>query len=251
MFDNIGLFFQTISDGLLLTVEATVGGILIATVMAFIFGLAMLSRFRTVRVIARIYVEIWRGTSEVVQLFWIYLVLPILIGYQIVPLMAGILVLGLNFGAYGAEIVRGAIKAVPRAQYEGAIALSLTPAQRMRRVILPQAFVEMVPPFNNLFIQLLKGSALLTMITVEEMTHQAREVLVNRFISQAWLIWLIVLLFYMILAVLITTGMRFIERRAAALVGRRPSKKARDRALAAHAEAGAGAGSMGTGAGSQ
>ncbi|HEY0448468.1 ectoine/hydroxyectoine ABC transporter permease subunit EhuC [Actinophytocola sp.] len=240
MFDNVPLFVETILDGLLLTVEATLGGILIATVLSFVFGLAMLSGSRTVRVIARIYVEVWRGTSEVVQLIWIYFVLPILVGYQIVPLMAGILVLGLNFGAYGAEIVRGAIQSVPRAQYEGAIALSLTPAQRMRRVILPQALVEMVPPFNNLFIQLLKGSALLTIITVHEMTYQAREVLVDRFISQAWLIWLLVLLFYLVLAVLITTLMRFVERRAARLVGRGPSRAARARALQVTADAGAG-----------
>ena len=240
MFDNVPLFVETILDGLLLTVEATLGGILIATVLSFVFGLAMLSGSRTVRVIARIYVEVWRGTSEVVQLIWIYFVLPILVGYQIVPLVAGILVLGLNFGAYGAEIVRGAIQSVPRAQYEGAIALSLTPAQRMRRVILPQALVEMVPPFNNLFIQLLKGSALLTIITVHEMTYQAREVLVDRFISQAWLIWLLVLLFYLVLAVLITTLMRFVERRAARLVGRGPSRAARARALQVTADAGAG-----------
>ena len=153
MFDNVGLFVETISAGLLLTVEATVGGIVIATVLSFAFGLAMLSRWRAVRALARVYVEIWRGTSEVVQLMWIYFVLPVLVGYQIVPLAAGIAVLGLNFGAYGAEIVRGAVQSVPRAQYEGAVALSLTPRQRMLRVILPQALVEMVPPFNNLFIQ--------------------------------------------------------------------------------------------------
>lgn len=241
MFDNVPLFVETILDGLLLTVEATVGGILIATVLSFVFGLAMLSRFRTVRVVARIYIEVWRGTSEVVQLIWIYFVLPVLVGYQIVPLVAGIVVLGLNFGAYGAEVVRGAIKAVPRAQYEGAIALSLTPAQRMRRVILPQVLVDMVPPFNNLFIQLLKGSALLTIITVHEMTYQAREVLVENFISEAWLIWLLVLLFYLVLAVLITTGMKYLERRAGRIVGRRPSKEARVKALAVQAEAGAGA----------
>ncbi|MPZ82939.1 MAG: ectoine/hydroxyectoine ABC transporter permease subunit EhuC [Actinophytocola sp.] len=242
MFDNVPLFVETILDGLLLTLEATVGGILIAAVLSFVFGLAMLSRSRTVRVVARIYVEVWRGTSEVVQLIWIYFVLPVLVGYQIVPLVAGIVVLGLNFGAYGAEVVRGAVNAVPRAQYEGAIALSLTPAQRMRRVILPQVLVDMVPPFNNLFIQLLKGSALLTIITVHEMTYQAREVLVENFISQAWLIWLLVLLFYLVLAVLITTGMKYLERRAGRIVGRRPSKQARAKALAVPAEAGAGAG---------
>lgn len=225
MFDNIGLFVETILRGLWLTVGATLGGIAIATVLSFVFGLAMLSRSRVVRAVARVYVEIWRGTSEVVQLIWIFFVLPVLVGYQIVPLVAGIAVLGLNFGAYGAEIVRGAIGSVPAAQYEGAIALNLGPAQRMRRVILPQALVEMVPPFNNLFIQLLKGSALLTIIGVHEMTYQAREVLVDRHLSQVGTIWGLVLLCYLALAVLITLGMRVVERRAAALVGRKPRRR--------------------------
>ncbi|GAB5900932.1 MULTISPECIES: ectoine/hydroxyectoine ABC transporter permease subunit EhuC [Mycolicibacterium] len=229
MFDNIGLFVGTIADGLLLTVEATVGGIVIATVLSFAAGLAMVSRSAPVRAVARCYVEIWRGTSEMVQLLWIYFVLPILVGYQIVPLAAGILVLGLNHGAYGAEIVRGAIQSVPRAQYEGCVALNFTRAQRMRRVILPQALPEMVPPFNNLFIQLLKGSSLLTVITVHEMTYQAREVLINNHISQAALIWTLVLLFYLALAIVITYAMRGLERRTAARVGRRPAPR---RALA-------------------
>ena len=220
MFDNVGYFVDTISRGLLLTVQATLGGIALATVLSFAAGLAMLSRHRSVRAFARIYVEIWRGTSEVVQLMWIYFVLPVLVGYEIVPLAAGIAVLGLNHGAYGAEIVRGAIQSVPRAQYEGCTALNFTRAQSMRRVILPQALVEMVPPLNNLYIQLLKNSALLTMITVHEMTYQAREVLINSFISQAALIWTIVLVFYLVLAVLITFVMRRLERRAARLVGR-------------------------------
>lgn len=232
MFDNLGLYVSTISQGLLLTVEATLGGIVIATILSFVFGLAMLSRSRTVRVVARIYVEIWRGTSEVVQLLWIYFVLPVLIGYRIVPLVAGIVVLGLNFGAYGAEIVRGAVRSVPKAQYEGAVALNLTATQRMRRVILPQALVEMVPPFNNLFIQLLKGSALLTMITVHEMTYQAREVLIDRHIDQAWLIWTLVLLFYLVLAIVITIVMRALEKWAGKLVGRKPPRQGFFRMLA-------------------
>jgi polar amino acid transport system permease protein len=225
MFDNLSLYVSTISQGLLLTVEATLGGIVIATVLSFVFGLAMLSRWRILRIVARVYVEFWRGTSEVVQLLWIYFALPVLIGYRIMPLLAGIVVLGLNHAAYGAEIVRGAVQSVPKAQYEGAVALSLTPAQRMRRVILPQSLVEMVPPFNNLFIQLLKASALLTMITVHEMTYQAKEVLIDRHIDQAWLIWLVVLLFYLVLAALITIGMRALERWAARLVGRKPGRR--------------------------
>jgi polar amino acid transport system permease protein len=225
MFDNLSEFFGTLLDGLLLTVEVTLAGIAIATVLALIAGLAILSRLRVVRVIARIYVEIWRGTSEVVQLFWVYFVLPVLVGYDVVSLAAGIAVLGLNFGAYGAEIVRGAVQSVPRAQYEGSIALSLTPAQRMRRVILPQALVEMVPPFNNLFIQLLKGSSLLTFIGVFELTYQADQVLIPNHLDQQGLIWFLVLLFYLVLAILLTMGMRWLERRAAATVGRTPQRR--------------------------
>jgi polar amino acid transport system permease protein len=225
VFDNLSLFFQTLLDGLWLTVETTLIGIVIATVLALVAGLAMMSRFKTVRVIARIYVEIWRGTSEVVQLFWITFVLPVLVGYDIVPLAAGIAVLGLNFGAYGAEIVRGAVRSVPTAQHEGGVALSLSPAQRMRRVILPQALVEMVPPFNNLYIQLLKGSSLLTLIGVFELTYQAVQVLRPRHLDQQGLILFLTLLFYLVLAILITIAMRWVERRAAARVGRTPQRQ--------------------------
>lgn len=222
MFDNLSLFVSTIASGLVITVEATVGGIVLATVLSFVAGLAMLSRSRVVRGITRTYVEIWRGTSEVVQLFWIYFALPLLTGFQILPLWAGILVLGLNFGAYGAEIVRGAVQSVPKAQYEGAVALNFTPAQRMWRVILPQALVDMIPPFNNLFIQLLKGSALLSFITVPEMTHQANTILVPSFTGQVLEIWTLVLLFYLGVSIVITVVMRSLERWAAARIGRTP-----------------------------
>ncbi|GAA5156281.1 MULTISPECIES: ectoine/hydroxyectoine ABC transporter permease subunit EhuC [Amycolatopsis] len=225
MFDNLGFFASTIADGLLLTVEATVGGIVVAALLSFVAGLAMLSPFLVVRFVARVYVEVWRGTSEVVQLLWIYFVLPILTGFQLMPLWAGILVLGLNHGAYGAEIVRGAVQSVPKAQYEGAVALNLTAWQRMRRVILPQAVVEMLPPFNNLFIQLLKASALLTIVNVHEITYQARRVLLINHTGQALLIWTLVLLFYLVLAIVITFGMRLLERAAAARVGRTPVER--------------------------
>jgi polar amino acid transport system permease protein len=227
MVDKLPDYVSTILDGLLLTVMATVGGIVLSTVLSFIAGLAMLSRLTLVRAIARTYVEIWRGTSELVQLFWIVFALPVLTGFQIVPLWAAIVVLGLNFGAYGGEIVRGAVQSVPKAQHEGCIALNLTPSQRMRRVILPQALVEMVPPFNNLFIQLLKGSSLLTFIGVHEMTYQGKEVLAqNNPVSDMALIYTIVLIFYLLLSILITLGMKALERWAAAKVGRTPPSRA-------------------------
>ncbi|WP_298180869.1 ectoine/hydroxyectoine ABC transporter permease subunit EhuC [Saccharomonospora sp.] len=230
MFDNTAHFVSTIADGLLVTLQATVGGIVFATILSFVAGLAMLSRFVVVRAVARTYVEIWRGTSEVVQLFWIYFVLPVLTGFQLLPLWAGILVLGLNFGAYGAEIVRGSVQAVPKEQHEGAVALNFSTGQRLRRVVLPQALVEMMPPFNNLFIQLLKGTSLLTFITVPEMTHQADVVLVPSYTGDVALIFSILLLFYLLVSIVITLVMRLIERWAAAKVGRTPPK--REKAIA-------------------
>lgn len=228
--DDFPEFLTTLLDGLSTTVGVTAGGIILATVLSFVAGLAMLSPSRSVRAISRIYVEIWRGTSEIVQLFWIFFALPLLVGFQLLPLWAGIIVLGFNHGAYGAEIVRGAVQSVPRAQYEGAIALNMTPAQRMRRVILPQVLIDMVPPFNNLFIQLLKGSALVSLVFLEDLTYQAQEVLLPVNTDQAFTILMMVLVLYLVLSVLITAMMRIVERRAGALVGRRPSASARQRA---------------------
>ncbi len=223
--ENIGTFVQVLLRGVPETVIATLGGIALTIVLSFAAGLALLSPSRTVRVISRIYVEGLRGTSEVVQLFWIFFALPLLVGFQIVPIWAGVLVLGLNHGAYGAEIVRGAVQSVPKAQYEGAIALSLTPAQRMRRVILPQAVVEMLPPFNTLFIQLLKGSALLSFVAINELTYLADQVLRPNFGPDLPLVYLVLLVIYMLLALVITTVMRLLESAAAARVGRQPSRR--------------------------
>lgn len=212
---------SSILSGVPVTIAAAVGGIALTIVMSFIAGLAMLSPSRTVRVISRIYVEGFRGTSEVVQLFWLYFVLPALVGFKIVPLAVGILVLGLNHGAYGAEIVRGAVQSVPRAQREGAVALCFSPAQRMFRVLLPQALVEMLPPFNNLFIQLLKSTALLFFISAGEITEKG-ELLRPVYGSNLVFVYLVELVCYLLLAILITVGMRFLERITARRLGRTP-----------------------------
>ncbi len=226
MFANFGHFLSVLAVGLPPTVELTIGGIILATILSFVAGLASTNSSLVVRIIVRIYVEGWRGTSELVQLFWIYFVVPVLIGLQVMPLWAGVLVLGLNHGAYGAEIVRGAVRSVPTEQLEGATALNFTPAQRMVRVILPQAIAEMLPSFNTLFIQLLKATAIVSLITVPELTYQAKQILIPTFsVAQTPLILLMVLAMYLILAILITTAMRWAERAAARRLGRRPQRR--------------------------
>ncbi|MDA3643287.1 ectoine/hydroxyectoine ABC transporter permease subunit EhuC [Saccharopolyspora indica] len=227
MFENFSHFLRVLAQGVPATLVATLGGTALCIALSLIAGLGMVSPRRWVRVIARSYVEVWRGTSEVVQLFWIFFALPLLVGLELLPMWAGVLVLGLNHGAYGGEIVRGAVQAVPREQHECAVALSFTRSQRMWRVILPQAVVEMIPPFTNLFIQLLKSSALLSLIFVHDITYQGRDVLEPNFTGQTALIYALMLALYLVLAVLITTVMRVLERRAAAGVGRRVAGRSR------------------------
>jgi polar amino acid transport system permease protein len=231
--ENLPRIIAVLLDGLPETVIAAVGGIVVTVLLAFSAGLALRSGNRVVRGVSRAYVEFFRGTSEVVQLFWIYFVLPVLVGIQLVPLFAGVLVLGLNHGAYGAEIVRGAVASVPKAQLEGAKALSLSPRDILRRVVLPQAAVEMLPPFNNLFIQLLKSTAILSFIVVSEVTERGVQVLVPNFGDDIVLIFVVMLLIYLVLALLITASMRWLERIGARRLGRRPSAAARTAAVTA------------------
>ena len=225
MFDNLPLIIARLAEGVPATVIAAVGGIALTIVLSFAAGLGMLAPSRGVRAVSRVYVEFFRGTSEVVQLFWIFFALPALVGYQIIPLGAGILVLGLNHGAYGGEIVRGAVQSVPRAQYEGAMALSLSPRDRMFRVILPQAFAEMLPPFNNLFIQLLKSTALLSLVVVNEVVRQGQLLVPNLGVGEKLTIFIVELVIFLLLSLFITAAMRLLERRATARLGRRPAPR--------------------------
>ncbi|MGO4838283.1 ectoine/hydroxyectoine ABC transporter permease subunit EhuC, partial [Rhizobiaceae sp. 2RAB30] len=147
-------YLGLIADGALVTIELTVMGSALALVMAFAAGLGRLSRFFAVRSLATAYIEFFRGTSIFVQLFWAYFVLP-LIGISLTPMQAGVLALGLNVGAYGAEVVRGAVQSIGKEQHEACVALNLGRWQSMRHVILPQALLVMLPSFCNNAIELL------------------------------------------------------------------------------------------------
>jgi len=203
-------YLALILDGAWVTVQLTLIGCAFALVVAFIAGLGRLSRFVVVRALATAYIEFFRGTSIFVQLFWAYFVLPLL-GFPLSPLQAGILALGLNVGAYGAEVVRGAILAVPREQYEACVAVNLSRWQQMRHVILPQAFVLMLPTFGNNAIELLKGTAVVSLISLSDMTFQAQVVRAQT--GSTALPFLTILLLYFLIATVITFFVRGLERR--------------------------------------
>jgi len=197
--------------GLAVTVELTAGAVALAVVIALVAGLARLSPHRAVAWPAAVYIEVFRGTSALVQLFWFYFVLPFF-GIELSAFTAGTLVLALNTGAYGAEVVRGAVLAVPRGQLDASAALNLSPRQTLWRIVMPQAFPAMLPPAGNLAIELLKNSALVSLITITELTFAAQLLRAESLRSTE--IFGLVLVLYFGVALCITAGVRLLERRA-------------------------------------
>ncbi len=204
----LGLILQ----GAVVTLELTLMGSALALVMAFIAGLGRLSRFFAVRALATLYIEFFRGTSIFVQLFWAYFVLPF-VGLSLTPLQAGVLALGLNVGAYAAEVVRGAVQSVGREQREACIALNLGRWQAMRHVILPQALLVMLPTFGNNAIELLKATAVVSLISLTDMTFQAQVVRAQT--GSTLMPFATILVLYFAMAVVIAWAMRALERRLA------------------------------------
>lgn len=205
-------YLGLILEGALVTIQLTLMGCALALVMAFVAGLGRLSRFMAVRAVATAYIEFFRGTSIFVQLFWAYFVLPFA-GFELTPLQAGVLALGLNVGAYGAEVVRGAIQSIGKEQYEACVALNLGRWQSMRHVILPQALLLMMPTFCNNAIELLKATAVVSLISLTDMTFQAQVVRAQT--GNTLVPFTTILILYFLMALAISAAMRWLERRMA------------------------------------
>lgn len=216
--DFLGQHGPRLLEGALITIQQTVLASILAVLIAVVMGIMRLSQNMAIRGAATVYIEIFRGTSLLVQLFWIFFVLP-LFGITLEKFTAGFIAVGMNLGAYGAEVVRGAIQSVPRGQYEAALALNMSPAQRMRRIILPQAVLIMLPPWGNLFIELLKGTALVSLISVTDLMFQAKQINGSTFLS-AEAFGTALILYYIMARFAVTPGMRWLERYTARRMGR-------------------------------
>ncbi|HUX20212.1 MAG TPA: ectoine/hydroxyectoine ABC transporter permease subunit EhuC [Spirochaetia bacterium] len=210
LLNEIIQFSPQLLKGTWITIQLTVLSIALSVVIALVFGIMRHSRVRVVNLIALVYIDFFRGSSALVILYWIYFALPFL-GITLQPMTAGVVGLGATFGAYGADFVRGSIEAIPREQYMAATALNFTRWQTTTRIILPQAVIRMVPPFGNLFIQLLKGTALVSLITIHDLTFQAQ--ILRSQTYKTVVLFSMTLVMYFILASLITAGMRALERK--------------------------------------
>lgn len=165
-------YLPNLAQGAWITVQLTFWSTIFGALCSFLFGIGRLSHNKLFKWVSVTYIEVFRGTSLLVQMFWIFFALP-LMGIRLSPYTAGVLALSLNIGAYGAEVVRGAIQAVNRNQYEAAKALNFTPRQALWFVALPQAVPEMMPPFGNLAVQNLKDTALVSLITLSDLAFHA------------------------------------------------------------------------------
>ncbi len=206
------------ADGVVVTAQQAVLAAVLATAIALVAGLLRLAPVAPLRWLAGTYVELLRGTSLLVQLYWIFFVLPLL-GVSLDKFTAGYVAVGMNLGAYGAELVRGAVLAVPRGQWEAALALNLSPTRRMVRIILPQAVAIGLPAWGNLMIELLKGTALVSLIAVADLMFVAKQINGSTFLS-AQAFGTALVLYYVMARFVLTPAIRMLERTLARRMGR-------------------------------
>jgi polar amino acid transport system permease protein len=198
----IGRNWQFISAGAWQTVGISALSIVLATLLALLAALGRLSRLPPVYALSTFYVSLIRGTPLFLQIIFFFLALPQL-GINLSGLWAGVLALGLNYGAYMSEIFRAGILSVSKGQREAALALGMTPAQTMRRIVLPQALRFALPPTGNEFIAMLKDSAL---VSVTGFVHEImwRAGAAGRPVSRNFEALLIAAVFYWITTILFT-----------------------------------------------
>jgi polar amino acid transport system permease protein len=240
--------YRVLWNGVQVTMQLLLYAFILGVILSLVIGLMRLSHRAWLRGIALVYVEIFRGISTIVLLFWFVFAFPILLGLDAgdVRTELAIIALGINMGGYGAEIVRGAILSVPKGQTEATIALNLTNAQRIRHIVLPQAMPVILPPMGNLTIEILKGTALVTLIGMNDLMNRidALRVARGRFEDPLSIPVLFFngLVIYFILAQLVNLFFRLAERRTSAMYRQRSGRRAVDTELSSASATGVGAG---------
>jgi polar amino acid transport system permease protein len=201
-------YLPLLLQGIPITIQLTLAATALVVVFGFIFGLGRGSKLRLLRWPSGFLVEVLRGSSAIVQLFWAFYVLPFL-GIELSPFTAGVLVLGLNGGAYFSEVVRAGFASVPKGQTEAAVALNLSGWFRLTRIVLPQALPVMVPPFGNALVDMLKFTALLSLVTINEFAYRADAI--RSVLSESGPVYGLTLLIYFALALIFSLAVQKLE----------------------------------------
>jgi polar amino acid transport system permease protein len=206
------LIVRTLAGGAHTTVVLTLGAAAVGLVVAFATGLLEASRRVPLRALSRCYIEFFRGSSAIVQLFLLFYVVPVL-GITLPAMTVAVLALGMNMGAYGSQVVRAGVESVDRGQWEAAVALNLSDRDTLWRVVMPQAVRMMLPSFSNELIELLKLSALASLITLRDVTWSGKMLVQTLGEGRTVDVYLSVLIAYLILALPLVGLLRFFERR--------------------------------------
>lgn len=210
----MGELLPLLIQGAWVTLQVTFFGSILAIVAAILAALGRMSPWRLLRWFSIAYIEVFRGTSLLVQLFWLFFVLPLPpFNVELSSYSVAIVGLGLHIGAYGAEVMRGAISSVAKGQYEASTALNFSGYKRFRRIILPQALLAAIPPGTNLLIELLKNTSLVSLITLSDLSFRARQL--DQATFQTLEIFSLALVMYFVMAQAINLSMRALERRLA------------------------------------
>ncbi|MGI6398808.1 MAG: amino acid ABC transporter permease [Bacillota bacterium] len=197
--------------GARLTVELATIAVAIGLVIGSFVGIGRVSANRIIRLVTGVYVDFIRGTPLLVQLFLVYFGLPSILGRPIPPFVAAITAMGINSGAYVAEIVRAGIQSVDRGQTEAGRSIGLTYSQTMRYIIFPQAFRRIIPPLGNEFIAMLKDSSLVSVIALEELLRKGQVVITRAF--RPFEVYMVVALIYLVMTLAISRLVAWSEKR--------------------------------------
>ena len=195
------------------TIKVSLLSMLFAMTLGLIIALPALSPVKYLRVINRIYVETVRSVPVLVLLLWVYYGMPTLLDISLDHFWAGVIALTIAESAFMAEVFRGGIQAISRGQHEAAESLGLNYWQKMRLVIFPQAFRQILPPLGNQFVYILKMSSLVSVIGLSDLTRRANELVVNEYLPLE--IYTFLVLEYLVLILLVSQAVRWLEKRVA------------------------------------
>ena len=193
------------------TIEITAFSVAVGFFIGLFVGIARISQFKVLRVLAAIYADCIRGTPLLVQIFLIYFALPMVIGQRVEPFIAAVAACGINSGAYVSEIFRAGIQAIDIGQMEAGRSLGMTWWQTMYSIIFPQAIRNILPPLGNEFIAMLKDSSLVSVIGFEELTRRGQLIIAQTYGS--FEIWMTVAILYLIMTLAISRIVSLLEKR--------------------------------------
>ncbi len=210
-FELLAMHFPSFTKAMLITIEVTVLALVFATILGVIFCLFKLSKFKLLQWIANIYISIIRGTPLVVQILFMYFGLPMAFGFKWQLMVAGVVIMSINAGAYMTELIRGGIEAVDKGQMEAGRSLGLSYGQAMRKIVLPQAFRTMLPSIINQFIVTLKDTSLLSFFGLRELVQNTRIIVANNMSPLE--MYAIVGLYYWVIVTILSEVAKLIEKR--------------------------------------